>query len=165
LLAAMEESRQARLIRAAAVLGQAAALLGVPVLVTEQYPKGLGNTVGEISRVLPDDTRRFEKTCFSACGASDFLANLHSNQRSQVVLIGMETHVCILQTAFDLLAADFEVFVVEDGVCSRVDEHKANALERMARAGVTVTNLESVLFEWLGDAAHPHFKAISALIR
>jgi nicotinamidase-related amidase len=81
------------------------------------------------------------------------------------VLAGQETHVCVLQTAFDLLEEGYAVFVVEEGVCSRNAAHKRNALERMVRAGVTITNLESVLFEWLADAAHPQFKALSALIR
>lgn len=137
----------------------------MPVLVTEQYPKGLGATDPEVFGQLPANVRRFEKTAFSCCAAEGFMQALKSTERRQIVVLGQVTHVCVLQTAFDLLEAGYRVFVVEDGVCSRRVGHKRNALERMARAGVSVTNLESVLFEWLADATHPQFKAWSGLIR
>lgn len=99
-----------------------------------------------------------EKTTFSACAALPLSA-------AQVVIAGMEAHVCVLQTAIELAAAGREVFVVGDAVCSRTEENRTNALDRMRAAGVVVTNTESVLFEWLRDAGHEHFRELSKLIR
>lgn len=143
----------------------AAGLLSLPVLVTEQYPKGLGPTAKAIEDGLPIDAQRFEKTAFSCCGCDGFNRALADTGRRQVIVVGQETHVCVLQTAIDLHNQGFAVQVVEDAVCSRRDSHKHNALARLRQLGITVTNHESVLFEWLRDARHPHFKAISALLR
>jgi nicotinamidase-related amidase len=165
LFAAMPLDERAAVIRAAGILAQAAISLDLPLLYTEQYPKGLGPTEPDIAGQLPGHARRFEKTGFSCNAALGFAKTLKMSERPQIVLAGQETHVCVLQTAFDLLEEGYAVFVVEEGVCSRNAAHKRNALERMVRAGVTITNLESVLFEWLADAAHPQFKALSALIR
>jgi nicotinamidase-related amidase len=145
-------------VRAAGILLQAAARLGIPVWVTEQYPKGLGPTVAELAGSLPADAQRIEKTSFSACAALPLT-------RPQVILAGMEAHVCVLQTALELAAAGREVFVVGDAVCSRTEANRANALERLQAAGVVVANTESVLFEWLRDATHDQFRTISKLIR
>jgi len=156
LAAAMAAREQVE--RAIAILLEAAGLLKVPVFVSEQYPKGLGHTVSELSTKLPATAQRVEKTAFSACGCLPLT-------RGQVVLAGMEAHVCVLQTAFELRAAGREVFVVADAVCSRTETNSRNALDRMAAAGIVITNMESVLFEWLGDAANEHFRTISKLIR
>lgn len=165
LFAAMPADECAMVIRNTAVLLQAASTLGIPVLITEQYPKGLGATEPAIAEKLPGNAKRFEKTGFSCCAVEGFVHALKSTERRQVILIGQETHVCVLQTAFDLNDAGYRVFVVEDGVCSRRPDHKRNALARMAGSGIIVTNVESVLFEWLGDASHPQFRPLSALIR
>lgn len=142
---------------------RAATLLDVPVLRSEQYPRGLGETVAALRDLLPPGMQGFEKTSFSCCGADGF--NLAVAQREQVVICGMETHVCVLQTALELLDQGRVVFVVEDAVVSRNPTHKANALARLRDAGVIVTNHESVLFEWLRNARHEHFKAVSALLK
>lgn len=165
LFAAMPTEERAAVIENTAVLLQAAATLDIPVLMTEQYPRGLGATDPAIVEKLPVNTQRFEKTGFSCCAAEGFVATLNSTGRRQVVMVGQEAHVCVLQTALDLFTAGYRVFVVEDGVCSRNCDHKRNALARMAASGIIVTNVESVLFEWLGDAANPQFKPLSALIR
>lgn len=143
---------------------QAAALLDVPVLLTEQYPKGLGHTVEPVRQALPKTAQYFEKTVFSCCGSGEFNQALTAGAKKQVVIAGQEAHVCVLQTAFDLLQWGFEVFVVEDAVCSRTAQHKESALRRMLHAGIGIVCHESVLFEWLRDARHPHFKTISALV-
>lgn len=165
LASAMGEADRARVCRTAAGLVQAAATLGIPVTVTEQYPQGIGPTEAAVKAPLPDTARLLEKTTFSCCGDARIMDHLQGLQRPQVVLCGMETHVCILQTALGLLQADFEVFVVQDGVCSRDAEHRRNALERLARAGIIVSNYESVLFEWLGDSRHPRFRDLLPLVR
>lgn len=144
---------------------QAAERLNIPTLLTEQYPKGLGPTTDDIKLALPDGVQRFEKTSFSCCGCDEFKQKLITCGRRHVVIIGQETHVCVLQTAFDLLRQGLQVFVVEDAVCSCQEPHKINALSRMQQAGIGIITYESVLFEWLRDARHPHFKAISALVR
>lgn len=145
-------------VRATRILLEAAARLDIPVLVTEQYPKGLGATVPEVAARLPGGSVRVEKTSFSACAALPL-------NRPQVVLAGMEAHVCVLQTALELAAAGREVFLVGDAVCSRTEANYFNALARAQAAGIVVTNTESVVFEWLRDAAHGHFRALSKLIR
>jgi len=149
---------RAAVLHAAGILLEAARRLGIPVFVTEQYPKGLGSTVAEVAAKLPPGTTRVEKTCFSA-GASLTLT------RPQVVIAGMEAHVCVLQTALELAADGREVFVAADAVCSRAEANYGNALARMQSAGVIVSNTESVIFEWLRDASHEEFRALSKLIR
>jgi len=156
-LAAVMPERDA-VLRNTALLLEAASRLSVPVMLTEQYPKGLGPTVPDLAAKLPADATRIEKTAFSACGALPLA-------RPQVVLAGMEAHVCVLQTALELAAAGREVFVVADAVCSRTPANYANALDRLRASGIVLTNTESVVFEWLRDAAHEQFRALSKLIR
>lgn len=149
--------------RNAGILLEAAKTMGVPVLATEQYPKGLGRTVAALGALVP--AAPFEKTRFSCAADESFLGALRAAGKTQVVIAGMEAHVCVLQSALELRASGREVFVVEDACCSRNPANHANAMHRLRSAGVVVTNTESVLFEWLRDARHAQFKAISALVR
>ena len=165
LTSAMPIKVLARLKRNINVLLQGAETLSIPVLTTEQYPKGLGPTEPEIVELLPDDTSKFEKTCFSCTGAEKFLDKLKETGRKQVILVGIEAHVCVLQTAIQLIAEGYQVFVVADGICSRQRDNYEASLNRMSQAGVTICNTESVLFEWLRDAKHEHFKKLSRLLR
>lgn len=158
------ESAEAMLHNAGRLI-DAAQLLDVPVLVTEQYPKGLGHTEDSLAKRLKDSAKVFEKTGFSSCAADGFVAAIEASGRKQIVIAGQETHVCVLQTALELAQAGYHVHVAEDAVCSRKSDHKRYALQRMQAHGITVTNYESVLFEWLRDAKHPHFKAVTALLR
>lgn len=161
----MEPADRARVLARTEALVQGAALLEVPMVATEQYPKGLGPTEETIARHLPESAPVVEKTCF-ACGRSDaFREVLATEDRPQLVLAGMEAHVCVLQTALEAQAEGYEVFVAADAVCSRSVENYDNALARLRQAGVVVTNSESVLFEWVGDAGHERFKAVSALVK
>ncbi|MDD5272877.1 MAG: hydrolase [Methylovulum sp.] len=139
--------------------------LAIPVLVTEQYPQGLGNTEPELLEKLPEHTPIFAKTGFACTAAPGFTEALQTCGRKQVILIGQETHVCILQTALGLLFSGYQVHIVADTVCSRNQEHKRYALKRLRQQGATITNSESVLFEWLRDATHPEFKTLSRLLR
>lgn len=143
----------------------AADMLNIPVLLTEQYPKGLGATDPNISTALPAATQTFTKTSFSCCAAAGFSTALQEQQRHQLILVGQEAHVCILQTALELLHLGYQITVVDDAVCSRKISHKTYALQRMQQQGVIISNYESVLFEWLRDATHPAFKRISSLLR
>ena len=139
--------------------------LSVPVVATEQYPKGLGETVSDVSDHFPENAQVVSKDTFSCCGEQGFTDALAATGRNQVVIVGMEAHVCVVQTAVELLEAGFTPFVVADGVCSRRPAHKANALDRLRAAGVVVTNVESTLFEWLQRAGTDEFRKLSKLIR
>ena len=165
LTSAMPIKVLARLKRNINVLLQGAETLSIPVLTTEQYPKGLGPTEPEIVELLPDNTLRFEKTCFSCTDAEKFLDKLKETGRKQVILVGIEAHVCVLQTAIQLIAEGYQVFVVADGICSRQRDNYEASLNRMSQTGVTICNTESVLFEWLRDAKHEHFKELSRLVQ
>lgn len=164
LVAAMPSKPRQQTLRNAERLAQAAKCLQIPITHTEQYPKGLGATDKKLRAHLPD-TAAVEKTCFSCCAADGFIPKLASHQRQQIVLCGMESHVCVLQTAIELQQAGYQVFVVEDAVCSRHKHHHQNALARLRQAEIIITNVESVIFEWLRDASHPDFKALSRLLR
>lgn len=145
------------------LLATAAKMLEVPVVVSEQYPKGLGNTVPELLALLPD-IKPVEKTTFS-CSAEPKFSRQLTVDRPQIILAGMEAHICVLQTALDLQANAKQVFVAEDAIISRNPANKANALARMRDAGCIITNAESIVFEWLGKAEGDVFKAISKLIK
>ena len=146
------------------VLLQGAKLLQVPVIATEQYPQGLGPIIPELQELL-GDVPRYEKVCFSCVDAEAFLERIEEIGCDQVLLCGVETHVCVLQTALDLLDQGCQVHVATDAVGSRNPEHHRIALERMQREGVTLTCVESALFEMLGAAGTEAFKAISRLVK
>lgn len=161
----MDEDILDKLVRNTNILIEAATALDVPILRTEQYPKGLGPTLPDIAAKLPAGQIAYEKTCFSSCGAAGIDTSLNAAGRKQIVVTGMETHICVLQTAMDLHLQGKQVFVVQDAVCSRRKKHFKNAIARMQQAGIIISNVESVLFEWLKDAGHPQFKTLSKLIR
>jgi nicotinamidase-related amidase len=165
LTAVMPPKVLARLQRNTGLLLQSAARLGVPVFASEQYPQGLGSLEADIQKLLPADTRRYEKTVFSLAAVPEFSKDLEASGRRQVVIAGMEAHVCVLQTAIELHNAGYRPFVVADAVCSRHRESYETALERLRQAGVIVSDAESVLFEWLRDSRSENFKALQQLIR
>ena len=165
LTAVMPAKVLARLKRNTTLLLKAADILNIPVVATEQYPQGLGPLEPEIVEILPKSTNRIEKTCFSCVGADDFLETLNKLERKQIIIMGLEAHVCVLQTAIELLDNDYQVFVVIDGICSRHRENYEASLYRMRQSGIITCNAESVLFEWLRDSKHEHFKTLSKLVR
>lgn len=165
LSAAMPESEAQLTTANARSLVEAAGLLSIPVLLTEQYPKGLGSTDPTITDLLPEGSPIFDKTGFSCCAADGFTDTVANSDRKQIILVGQEAHVCVLQTALELLHFGYQVHVVEDAICSRKAEHKFYALQRMQQQNATITNYESVLFEWVRDSTHPTFKKISGLLR
>jgi nicotinamidase-related amidase len=149
-----------RVAKAAATLIEGASIIGVPVVVTEQYPKGLGETVPEVAEHLPEGTDTLEKVVFSATEAEGF----DLEGRDQALVCGIETHVCVNQTALDLLTDGVDVQVAEDAVGSRTDENKRVGLQKMERAGAEVTSVETALFELLGRAGTDEFKRVQRLI-
>jgi nicotinamidase-related amidase len=140
-------------------------ILGAPVLVTEQYPKGLGHTVAEIAEVVPDGAPVAEKLRFSACGVEAFEDALAATGRKRWVVCGIEAHVCVNQTVHDLISRGHEVHVAGDAVSSRNPENRRLGLEKAVGAGARLTSAEMALFEMLEQAGGAEFKQISALVR
>lgn len=140
----------------------AAKIFDIPVLATEQYPKGLGGTVPELAERLESAKA---KTRFSCGECKELFADLMSAGRRKVVIAGIESHVCVMQTALDLLTAGFEIYVVVDAVGSRGQLDHQTAIRRMELAGAFLTTTESVMFEWCEASGSDEFKAISALVR
>jgi nicotinamidase-related amidase len=149
------------LVERAAILVQAARVLDVPVVVTEQYPRGLGATVEPLLAHL-DGVSRLEKTVFSAACADGFTL---APERDQVVVCGIEAHVCVNQTVCDLAAAGRQVHVVADAVASRTAVDREVGLGKMVRAGALLTSVETAAFEWLRAAGSDEFKAIQRLVK
>jgi len=162
LVAAMAESDS--LISNCALLLKAASRLGVPVLASEQYPQGLGPTIPVLRDLLPQDAIH-AKTAFSCAKDQALAARLFGGARKQVVIVGIEAHVCVLQTALGLKAAGLAPSVVADATTSRKMASKAVALDRLRANGVEVVTSEMVVFEWLGRAATDEFRELSKLVR
>lgn len=137
-----------------------AAIIGVPVLTSEQYPQGLGGTVAAIDSLVPAEGK-MSKVHFSCAADAQCLAKINSTGRDQVIIVGMEAHVCVQQTALQLKAEGKEVFVVADAVGSRNPEDKALALERMRQNGLQIVSREMVAFEWMEKSGTDSFRQIS----
>lgn len=151
--------RRSEVIDAAVFLARATRILGVPIVVTRQYPRGLGDTVAELAAAA-GDLAPVDKVSFSCPSEPAFRERLAELGRRQVVLAGMETHICITQTALALRAEGAEVHVVADATCSRREADHRVALERLRAAGVVVTTAESVVYEALGEAATGEFRLV-----
>ena len=143
-------------------LSKAARILNIPVIITEQYPKGLGSTTEEIKTQLPT-ADYIEKTAFSAF--NEIKSTLEAKQKKQIIIFGIETHICVLQTAFDLLNNGYEVFVVKNASGSRNNENKETALIRLLQANCRIVTDEMVIFELLKTSKHPNFKEVQAIIK
>jgi len=162
LLPAMFEPE--RVVDNAVRLIKAARILGVPIFATEQYRKGLGATVPEVVAALAG-VARMEKIAFSACGDTGMNAALNAKRLTDIILCGIEAHVCVSQTCLDLLDQNHRVFVVVDAVSSRTPENCRIGIERMRDAGAVIVSTEMVLFELLGKAGTEEFKQVLALVK
>ena len=138
--------------------------LDIKLIVTEQYSKGLGKTISEIQEVLPAEYSLFEKTTFSAL-TPEVSAELEKNHIDNVIILGAEAHVCMLQSVLDLQKYGFQTYVPFECTTSRLLENKQNALTQMQAAGAIVSNVESLLFQLLKDCQHPAFNIVSNLIK
>lgn len=143
---------------------EAAKLLSIPIMLTEQYPKGLGRTVSEVRDALPSH-EAIEKIAFGCCGEPRFQNTLVSFGRRKVIVCGMETHVCVLQTCLGLLRDSYLVHVVTDAMCSRTKENHKTGIQFMRDAGAVITGTETVLFQLLEKAGTEEFRAISKRIK
>lgn len=147
-----------------ALLVQSARLLNLPVIVTEQYPKGLGRTVQEIAEHLHEDSAPIEKLSFSACGVQEFDLRLREQHAEQVILCGIEAHICVSQTAHDLLHNGYHVHLLSDAISTRLPRNCEVAINKMAKAGAVISSVEMALFE-LCPAGTPEFKQMQALVK
>lgn len=169
LAAAME--RRDQVVSTARKLVGAGAVLGVPIIVTRQNPAGLGGTVEELETALYDAAKEgarvlgVDKMAFCCAAEHDFREALVSTGKHQVVIAGMETHICVTQTALALVEEGYQVHVVADACCSRRDEHHEIALDRMRHAGVIVTTSESVIYEAVGRAGTDVFRSVLGIVK
>ena len=149
----------------AAVMVKAAAILGIPIVITEQYPNGLGNTIQSIKDATGENTAYYEKTSFSALGNPAIASAIDKSSRKQIVIFGIETHICVNQTVSALISKGYDVTVISDACGSRAEsEHKAG-IERMKENGAHIVTTEIAIFEWLKGARHVNFKEIQGLIK
>ncbi len=145
-------------------LMKASRILDVPVIHTEQYPKGLGSTVASLQKLL-DGEQAFEKTAFSCCASESFMERLRMLNRNDILVAGMETHVCVYQTALDLIDYGYNVHLIVDAVSSRTKENRDVGIHCIEKRGALVTSTEMVIFELLRIAEGEKFKAISKIIK
>ncbi len=145
-------------------LAKVAKLLGVPILATEQNPNRMGTTEARLLSLV-DTPKPFSKMAFSAMGCPEFVTAVNATGRKQFIIVGLETHICVTQTAHDLIENGYEVVVCPDGVSSRSLEQHKLGMERLRDAGVVPAHTESVAYEWLGTATHPLFKAFLAIVK
>nr|WP_245613597.1 isochorismatase family protein [Pelobacter seleniigenes] len=162
LVPAMNQPLYTQLLQNARLLREGFTAFGRPVLATEQYPQGLGHTISELNSGI---TATVAKRAFSCCGETDFLTALEKTGADQVVVIGMETHVCVYQTVLDLLDKGYAVHLVRDAVASRFVSDFENALRLAGEAGAVVTTTETALFQFVPVAEGDGFKTISKLVR
>ncbi|MBI5484548.1 MAG: hydrolase [Deltaproteobacteria bacterium] len=164
LCVAMDEKVLTQLTKNIGILLESAAVLDIPVLVTEQYVKGLGATLPELKEKA-GAAPCYEKMTFSCCGLAEFVEKLKETGRTQVIITGMESHVCVLQTVIDLCDAGYNVHVVKDAVMSRSKQNWLTAIEIMTLAGAVPTCTESVVFQLLKVAGTEEFKKLSKLVK
>jgi nicotinamidase-related amidase len=163
LVPAMPEKVYRRLRDTAALLVDVAGLLGIPVVTTEQYPKGIGHTVSELSAACNEIV--IEKVCFGCCGEPTFLEALKATGRTQVLITGMEAHVCVYQTVLGLLEDGYYVHLIRDAICSRNKTDYLAGVANAGQAGAVVTTAETVMFQMLQKSTHEQFRAVSKLVK
>jgi len=149
----------------AIVMIKSARALNIPVIVTEQYPKGLGRTIEEIIKVLGEDYKPIEKVNFNCFGSQEFIDKLESINRRSLLIMGVEAHICICQTVLEALRKEYEVYLLEDTISSRKPENRRIAIDRMIKEGSIPASVEMVIYELLKQSGTPEFKEILEFIR
>lgn len=147
------------------IMTKAADILGIPIIVTEQYPKGLGNTIQEIMDNTGEGAAYFEKTSFSALENPTIAGAIDKSARKQIVIFGIETHICVNQTVTALISKGYDVTVISDACGSRTESEHIAGINRMKENGAHIITTEIAVFEWLKSARHVHFKEIQNLIK
>jgi len=154
-----------RLVNNVTILLEAARLLRLPIVPTQQNTDRIGNSIPEVTKRLPSQSVPFDKLCFSCAGDDAFMSELQRSGRKQIILCGVETHICISQTGLDLMAMGYQVHVVADAVSSRTQSNWQLGLNRLERAGGILTSTESAVYELLGEAGTPEFREMLALLK
>ncbi len=162
---AMEEERKEAFLENTGLLLQLAKTLDLPVLVTEQYPKGLGRTIPPVLEELPQGTEPIEKLCFSSWRADGFAERFREVDAACAIVVGLESHVCVLQTVIDMLSQNIWVHVPRDAVISRTRENCETGLRLMDRAGALISSTETLIFQMLERAGTDEFKIMSKLLK
>ncbi len=162
---AMEPKRKDKILENIRLLLQLAKTMGLPVLVTEQYPKGLGRTIPQVKEMLPHGTAPFEKLVFSSWKADGLRERFRDRGARCAIVIGLESHVCVLATVIDMLAEEIVVHVPRDAVVSRTRENCETGLEMMDRAGAFISSTETIIFQMLERAGTDEFKTLSKLLK
>lgn len=152
-----------KVVKNTSILLEASAILNIPVIITEQYPKGLGSTLEEIKDIR-QGVKIFEKNSFTAY-TEDVKKELESLGKKKIIITGMETHVCVLQTSRDLILSGYDIHIAKDAVASRTRDNYENALELMREMGGVISNTETLVFDLLKKSGTPEFKSISKLIK
>jgi len=146
------------------ILIQAAKILDIPILWCQQVPEALGPTVPEVAELLADE-EPIDKACFSCCGDERFTAELNALGKEQVLLCGIEAHICVYQTAMDLMEGGLDITIIADAVSSRTEQNRETALDRLSAEGANISSTEMALFELLKTAKHPQFREIARLVK
>lgn len=147
------------------IIAKAASMLNIPVIVTEQYPKGLGSTINELKNALSNYTNYYEKTSFSALDNSEIMSSIKKANKKQIIIFGIETHICVSQTAIALADKGYDVTLIKDASGSRAETEHNSGIDRMKEFGIHIITTEIALFEWLKSAKHEKFKDVQALIK
>lgn len=158
-------NKQEPVVKASSTLVRAMDIMGIPIIITEQYPQGLGKTVYDISTIIDNSTCIIEKTAFSAMQTNEFVEKIRSYNKKNVIICGIETHICVYQTVVELLNAGYNTVVAKDACASRSTDCFKTGIELMKEAGAVISNVEVILFELLKTSKNPHFKAIQLLIK
>ena len=158
-------NKQEPIVKNTTILANAANILDIPIVLTEQYPQGLGGTIPDIVLNLEQSIPIIEKTSFSALQTIEFSDKLKSLNKKTIIIAGIETHICVYQTTMDLIDAGYNVVVAKDACASRSTDCFKSGIQQMKDAGAIISNVEIILFELLKTSKHPHFKAIQALIK
>ncbi len=152
------------LFRNLSILVKGALLLKMPIILTEQYPQGLGPTIPEIMSLLTN-VKPLTKMSFSCCGEKGFMDRLQAVEKTQLLITGIESHICVYQTAVDLINMEYEVHLVSDAVSSRRMQNKEVALQRISKAGAVITSVEMALFELIKTAEYSDFRKLSSIVK
>lgn len=154
-----------QIVNRAKFLIECAKILDVPIVITEQNPGKLGKTIPELANLIDDPRATVSKLSFSAWGERQFVKAIEHHKRAQAIILGIETHICVNQTAHDLMDEDIDAIVVSDAVSARTIEMHENGLKRMSDEGAALAHSESVVYEWLQASDHPAFRDVLALVK
>ena len=158
-------NKQEPIIKYSSILANASGIMNIPIILTEQYPQGLGKTIFPISSIIDENTPVIEKTFFSAMQSNEFKEQIQATGKKNIIIAGIETHICVYQTVIDLIKEGYNVVVAKDACASRSSDCFKTGIQLMKDAGAQISNVEIILFELLKTSKNSYFKPIQALIK